>query len=440
MDALCTAIRSGWFKDMRPTGIRPGWRYLTADAVNVVLHDFAEIFVAQYDPEAVQRIVQSESGRLLSLGAPTGWFLCLRPENQIVSFSGHPSWYDYGGIPKGAYVLLGQCIRRVRQGMPCEELRYFLYLGPQGQILCYHEPEETIFVVALDIDELARRGLVGSEILHIDGKLPRTTSVPARLVHELTALDKNNGKAIAERARLRQGRVILLHTPGEGDRPLVLCATEKCLQLWWPFCNTHQGGTTGLTARITRRLGTSNWYYLGAVGLKISEGPFVVESLLIILDDGSIVHVDPNFDVAWRIADDIQQLFCMGLIKLYLPRRRIDSGSVGRARLEAPGCAHVAEAGWGEYYDFYGVHTDRDLKSQLQWLMRKNRFEESSGTWDEVDSGMRRSSDGESKESLRRNVETADAMNDVRFALGEARGHLDDYATRFKDSLKVTDE
>lgn len=437
MDALCAAVRSDVFKDIRPPGIRPRWRYLTSETVYEVLNDFADIFMHQNDPPAVEKIVKNESGRILSLGAPTGWHLCLRPADEIVLFPGYPNWDEYGGIPTGPYVLLGQGMRRLRPGVPCQELRWFFYLGPHGQIICHHETANALFVVGLSIDELARRGMINCEFLYLEQKLTKTTTVPARLVNELLSYDQRDGKNIAKCARLRQGRVILIHTPGEGDRPMALCGTEQCLRLWWPFSRMSDAHFKEFPARITRRI-KSEWNYFAAVGLRISQEPYRVESVLVIDVNGAIFHVDPDFDIMWRIADSVHDLFCMGLTKVYMPRRRIDKGSVGRARLEAPGCGHVADAAWVEHYDIYGFRSYNDFKAQLKWLSREGRFDDSSGTWDETDKAIRKSFDKESKESMRRNIETADAMNDVEYTLrGCSRGMLNDSLTEFTTKCRV---
>ncbi|UNW45365.1 m142 protein [Murid betaherpesvirus 1] len=413
MDALCAAIRSDHFRDQRPVGIRPRSRYLTAAAVTAVLQDFADIFLAQNDHTSVENVVRKESGRLLSLGAPTGWYLCLRSADQVESFPGYPVWETYGGAPAGRYTLLGQVVRRFRGVVPTEELRWFVYLGPQGQLLCHQERTDAVFVMSLSIDELARRGLVNFEPLYAERHLPLTTAVPVKLVAEFSALDPRDGTAVAERALMCQGRTILLHTPGEGDRPLVLCGTDECLRRWWPFCRMSDGEFAKFTDRVTRNLKTSHWKHFGVVGLRVGQDPFRVESVLSVIGNGAIFHTDPDMDVTWRIADNVDELFRMGLTKLYLPKRRLDRGTMGRARLEAPGCAHVAAAAWEETYVIFGCRIVRDFASQLGWLMREGRFDESSGTWDEMDDAMRKTFDAESKELVRRDVEVADALNDV---------------------------
>lgn len=413
MDALCSAIRSAQFKDTQPASMRPRYRYLTADTVTAVLHDFSEIFVVQNEPFEVEDIVKKQSGRMLLLGAPSGFFLCLRCADQIEGYSGQPQWCEYGGTPTGQYTLLGQVLRRVRgEGPTYDELRWFMYLGPHGQLLIHHETTDALFVAALNIDELARRGLVGSEILHVDRTMPKTTTSPARLVDEFAALNVRDGRGVAEHAKLRQGRTILLHTPGEGDRPLILSGTEQCLRQWWPFSRASDEDLSAFTSKIIRGLRHTNWKYFGVVGLHVGRDPFRIESVLVIDGCGAIYHVDPDMVVIWRLADDVDQLFRMGLTKVYMPKRRLDRGRTGKMRGEAQGCAHVADAAWeNTYMTCEFVH--RQYKQQLEWLLREGRFDDSCGTWDETDNAICKTFDTETKEAMRKSVEIADAVDDA---------------------------
>nr|WEG69818.1 protein m142 [Mastomys natalensis cytomegalovirus 3]WEG69958.1 protein m142 [Mastomys natalensis cytomegalovirus 3]WEG70098.1 protein m142 [Mastomys natalensis cytomegalovirus 3]WEG70238.1 protein m142 [Mastomys natalensis cytomegalovirus 3]WEG70378.1 protein m142 [Mastomys natalensis cytomegalovirus 3] len=417
MDILCAAVRSDNFHDMRPIGMRPRYRYIISDAVSLTLHDFSSIFVVQNDPRAVDNLVREESGRILAIGGPSQWALCLRRKEEVESYPGQPSWSTYDGMPMGTYVLLGQIIRRTRPNSPCEELRWFMYLGPHGQLLCHVEKTNAVYVIALSIDELARRGLVNSEMIYTEHHMPRTTTSPVRLVNDICQIDPKDGKAISEFVKSREGRVILLHTPGEGDRPLALCGTEECMRQWWPFSKASDADMIKFSSRIARTLKCTTWHYFGCVGLKVGHDPFRVESVLIVDDFGAIFHVDPDTQSMWRVADDVDQLFKMGLAKVYVPRRRLDPGNVGRMRGEAPGCAHVADAAWGEGYSIYGVRAKHDYAAQLRWLLREDRFEEQSGTWDENDTTMRKTFDRETKESTRRDVELADSMNDISYTM-----------------------
>lgn len=442
MDALCASIRTEHCKDMRPVTMRPRYRYLTADAVLTVLGDFSKLFVAQSDPRELGDIVKRCSGRILSLGGPSGWFLYLQTETQIEDFPGHPRWDEYPGTPKGQYVLLGQCIKKSRFGGPYTELRWFMYMGPHGQILCYHEPSDAIFVVALSIDELARRGLVNCEFMYEGPHLPQTTTVPARLVNELMNLDCKDGKALSDYAKRRRGRVMLLHTPGEGERPLALCGSDRCLRLWWPFSAMDDVSFSRFIDRIDARFKTNGkmWMHFAVVGLRVGNDPFRVESIIITDELGAMYHVDPDYDMIWRIADSVHMLLKMGLTKVYMPKRRLDKKSVAIGRMEAPGCAHVADAAWIEYYDIYGAKVRRDHAQQLEWLMRENRFNESTGTWDETDSSMRKTFDSEAKDAIRRDVEVADSLNDVEYTIrGCQRETVDDPTATIAAKLSLVD-
>lgn len=402
--------------------LRPRWRYLTSDVTATVLSDFADLFLVQDDPESVNNLVRRDAGKMLCLGAPTGWYLRLRPEEQIVQFPGHPDWSEYGsGLPAGPYVLLGPIVRRVRTAAPSQEFPWFIYLGPRGQLLCHESARSIVFVLALDVDELARRGLIGCELLYLEAHLPLTTRFPERLVTDLLYRDVCDGRTVAGRVVAKRGRKILLHTPGEGDRHLILCASERCLRRWWPFSGMSTAEFTRFEERVARRvsrgIGMPAWFHpLGVVGLEVGSDPFRVDSVLMLDDRGAVYHFDPEPDgEAWRIADHLEQLFRMGLLKLYLPRRRLDRGTVGLERAEAPGCAHTGDEVWEERYEELGVRPLRDLGARLRWLLREDRFDEAPGTWDERDPALRRTT--KDTEIERRRVETEDA-------LGEAVGSM----------------
>lgn len=440
MDALCASIREGGHQDQRPIGMRPSYRYSTRDAVVTILNDFSDIFVVQHDPRAIETIVRQDSGRLMCLGAPSGWYLCLRPQDHIVPFSGHPNWEDFPGTPRGLYTLLGQIIRRPRTGAACQELPWLVYLGPHGQLLCYATDTMTVFVLALSIDELSRRGLVSCELLYTGEHLPRTTRVPEKLVAELLAGDVHDGRAVAERAKHRQGRTILLHTPGEGDRPLILCGTNECLRSWWPFLKMTNAELDVFRTEITRKMRDRPWFLFGVVGLRVGPDPLRVESVLILNETGAIFHVDPDRHHSWRIADSLPQLFGMGLQKLYLPRRRLDRGTLGRDRLESPGCAHVGVAAWNDRYEVLGARPRQDFGALLRWLLREGRFDEPAGTWDENDALMRKDFDATTRDTVRRNAELAYAADEAEYGLrGCPPGYLDDACNRPLSEVRLGD-
>lgn len=423
LTARCrTCVRSG--RESRPPGepeLRPRWRYAIEDAVRAVLRDFREIYVHQRDHAFVSDLVRSRADSLLSLGVPSHWFLALRPEERISGFTCHPDWSRFPGCPEGRYVLLGQCVRRTPTGeradTPC-----LIYLGPDGQLMCYHPPLDSVFLVAMDVDELARRGLMQFEPLYLDDQTPLTTTAPASLVDELLE-NEGDGALLSELARHHYFRVIHLHTPGETERALLLCGSAKALRLsCWPASGLTDAEFDDLQTFVSERL--RQWYYFGFVGAHLQAGTFYAQAVIIVDASGALFYLrwEPRNAPPrlFRLADRLSVFFRMGLTKAFLPGRRLEPRDRTEERWEANGCAHARERAWDDYYDvFPSAYVERDFDRCWRWLAREDRFGDVTRTWDETDPATLPRSDAARADAERRRLDETVLSEERRILLYE---------------------
>ncbi|AEV80850.1 protein US23 [Aotine betaherpesvirus 1] len=361
-----------------------------------VMEDFRYIFTHQDNRALLREYIQRRVDQKLSLGIPYNWFLQLMPEDMMPELS--DQLMDDIICCEERLMPLGRCVVAVGgPGQRYEDTGLLMFLGDCCRLYLYDPRTEVINMAAENSDELARFGVIGCELMYRQPTTPYATVVPEDVVQGLLARD-GNVEELSAYVGEHHERDVNLHTPGRRAKTLKLVANCGCLHDYWPFEAVDPWRLAACQVAITVRL-RCRWYLLGAVGSYRCGGVFMVSKLVIFDRFGRIYVVvirNGNYrsPASWmhkipgethRLADNLQEFFKAGFIKMYF-RRRHEHYLRRVARLERrPKCIHAPVITLPQR-TFLQLGVGQDTERQYVWLCREGRFRpEMLTTWDAWD-------------------------------------------------------
>lgn len=363
-----------------------------------VISDFERVFMLQADRIALSAYVHERVGDSLCLGPPGDWSLTLDPFADVsVNGQGPASLL----CCKEMLTLLGRCGKAreenyVDGGTSAEEdvdSTLLIYVGSRGRLYVFQPQAPAVYLLAYNIEELARYGVTRHEFAYTGRRLPATRGL-RRTMHFLL-VNECHPRGLSAAVERLKGDDVILQTPGYGRSVLRVTRSLQSVLRTWPFCTLNSVEATDWWAYISLRL-VIPWYPLGCVG---SERAFIGRfhaNYLIVVDWYGAVYAielcDPQQRIC-RVADDLRQFFVMGLLKLLSDRRRFEPEPLKRARLEAPTkCPHVDEHNVARMTEILRVNARPDtrgtpeaLRRHYEWMNRTDRFCEIWRPWHHSD-------------------------------------------------------
>lgn len=297
-------------------------------------------------------------------------------------------------------------------GLQCYEERIALaYMGEQFRLYAFGlaMDDRALFLIAHDLEELARYGLSRCELAYGQGRWNRGGNVDARLaeqrrgrgrrdrkkvMHFIVVSDRSRRGSSGTARRLNETDV-LLPTPGESAGILRTVHEVDQLTAMWPFRDLSAREFARWKRMIHDHLLTP-WYPMGCVGDPVPGTHHFQAIMLIVVDWYGAVYGVPTLDdenEILRLADDLPTFFAMGLLKYAFNGRRFDSSYRRRGRLEhPPRCPHR---------DLKNVRfmrdtmlsmrqvdlevTKRDIVDRYMWMCRRERYDDQTDAWEQLD-------------------------------------------------------
>lgn len=377
-----------------------------------VLDDFETLFMSQNDPERIADYVQKHEGDVLSLGPPGNWFVVVDPNG-----------YGNTGDPSSLLccdeqlTLIGRCVRRdsgssLGLHAQCEDLGadsvlpnnetnvvqiepgLALYQGTFSRYYIYDVGAHCVFLVAYELEELARYGVARFQFVY---NLEDTVDVKSmKRTMYFFLLNPVTPKGVAAIAERISNDDVVVRTPGYGLSRLRVTKSLNDTFRIYPFTSMSRVTVPRWWDDITRRL-CAPWYPLGCIGRhRVSLGRFHANYFVLVDWFGSVYVIDlrdPDRNVR-RAADDLKMFFRIGLLNIIFDRRRFDTDLSRRARLEAPPrCPHVEERSlermkhllvrWGHTQD--EDEMKENLHRRFCWMRRTDRYDSEHATWERYD-------------------------------------------------------
>ncbi|AAM00804.1 protein US26 [Panine betaherpesvirus 2] len=388
--------------------MRQSYRYASGAVVRRTLRGLRKIFTCQDSRQEVRQLVRSYADMNISLPipAPNGWrldfveFQDIFGESAVIDGPDSPwgrlicceeSLEPLGVLQYSSSVL--PVLRRPRTSSDEEDSEdedFFLYveeiespsrarlvllLGRYETMWCLDREQQTLYYLAHSLDDFARHGLLHLEVIYADKmRTPLLTTQPDNMICDLRLHDHNINELQRVACRYR-GECIPLRTPGEMTRPLMLCGHADNLKGVWPFICMETPQFHNLLKFFVDCL-CCEAMVLGVVGESLPSGLFHAEFVLL-ADRGCVIFY---FDVfrreMWRLANDIDMLFTVGLMKIYQAGRRFHFAVEDAERLEMPGrCPHENFPFWDRFGAVERVRSfQRHHEQRYKWLVRRDRF------------------------------------------------------------------
>lgn len=401
------------------------------EAYSRVLTDFAPLFTRQHDPTALRAYVFRNRGARLSLGRPGGWWLVLNPAASACHGNEYPASLL---CCDEELVLLGECLHEHRteprrDGVPlnksvlcrrwsdsgdladerrneCAGLemvrgrccdgrtgwRVLAFMGRFHRLYVYDSCAHALILLAHDPEELARYGMVRCE-LQYKGCSPPPVPESRRAMKIILTTSHLREEVVVTVPRLRRDDV-LLDTPGYGPSLMRVTRSLGDVRMTYPFSRLSDYQAREWWHALLFKV-CCPWYPLGCVGYE--RGPrcrFRTEYLILVDLYGSVyaVNTDRGHSVR-RVADTLNEFFCMGLLKIFFGRRRFEADHRRKCRLESlPACPHADElscarmrrvlAGKGKPYC---PDLETHLSDRYRWMCRTERYEPEGRTWETND-------------------------------------------------------
>nr|CDI95463.1 gp142 [Caviid herpesvirus 2 str. CIDMTR] len=427
------------------------------DLYDRVLTDFHQIYAFRRRPQKLKNYLSRNVGSILCLGQPGNWYLRLEHDpgdgrersnpamllccaERFVRLGSLYAVDDRGAerpdgddpeekaatrdVPDAYFSVRNRCRG---PGHDRLDAGYVAYLGEHGRFYVYDCIHVVLYLVALNVEELATYGVVRCEFSHRHGRAD-----PARLRavepyygkprpgSEITVAFRSLNGAIEERVtlhRLPNGDVPL-YTPGYGLSILRLVSDVRELRRAWPLSILTGLDFQSWKDAVGAKLCTP-WYPLGVTGMpKLTEGtprpsragsddtpkrsstslctPFTEfqAEALIVVDSLSAVYAVTmhGSHMVCRVADTLCEFFRIGVLKIVFPGRRFESTLDQRCRCEYPGrCPHGNDAAIEAINNIMKLsglpdprHGRDEVDDHYRWMLRHRRGR-AVDPWDHTD-------------------------------------------------------
>nr|WEG69129.1 protein m141 [Mastomys natalensis cytomegalovirus 2]WEG69267.1 protein m141 [Mastomys natalensis cytomegalovirus 2]WEG69406.1 protein m141 [Mastomys natalensis cytomegalovirus 2]WEG69544.1 protein m141 [Mastomys natalensis cytomegalovirus 2]WEG69682.1 protein m141 [Mastomys natalensis cytomegalovirus 2] len=331
-----------------------------------VVDTFCRFLTNPYDVERRRRAAETLMGKTISLGFPDNWFL--------IGGSGKDSWDAYLARAQEflccdeALIPLGFCGRLD----PKDDTRVLrsrgdllLLSGEFGRFYVYSSHNDTLYLVARDLEEFARYGvtrnvfayeecgecLSPSDISYVkwvaSDNLSNGVKDKEVLIVFSNQKDSEDVVSIAYTRFITKGYVEL-KTPGYGTSALFLANDPDDVRRMWPF-----RGMSDIMFKITWKTITDRlccpWALLGVLGYRSAEGDmfeFIAQQVLVVDCFGSVHALILYTKAAFirRVADSISNLFRHGMIKrIFMGNEFRDRSNRNRQLEGGARCPHRPE-------------------------------------------------------------------------------------------------
>lgn len=348
------------------------YRHATKSTFLKVMMGFKDFYKTQGDHDAIRDVVKNRAGDRLHLGIPHNWYLELTPSERYEKIKN----VDLSGIVccDEPLVVLGRIV--VRNGDEYEGTELAVCMGNWGRIYVYDIPEDAAVLVAVDLDKLARFGLIHCESIYRTVYVPNCTTVPHTIVAGLMMCHK--AEEVAAFCKQQHGTDVSLYTPGYKFLPMKLLGGFHEISKYFPFAAMDFCHVRYCYDAVTDRI-CCDWYAFAAIGHYAPASMFNIEHVLLIDTFGVIHTLDVSRQQIYRLADDVNMLLKAGLCKSIAFGSRFDRADVGAKRCESRViCPHVTDIN-------KTFRSECAYENEHRWLCRPDRFRSDMRTWDEDD-------------------------------------------------------
>ncbi|AEV80535.1 tegument protein TRS1 [Cercopithecine betaherpesvirus 5] len=244
-------------------------RALSRDEFLVMATCWSGAFMANTTARATRKWCQRETGQLLPLGRPAGFYAVITPRSEM---------RDVGATdlrqlsPTDDWIVLIACIVHETTAGPgsqptiCRHEGLYLALGPHFRVFLLDFPRMTLHLVATDADEFWRYGCGDIPRLYLCTMLPPLTTHPPHVTELLSRQYPNPSAAAAAISHGAAGQTVHLQTPGRAPQPWLVTTSWDELERWEPFC--HWPCPTAIVAAVRSFIGDRlccNFHLLGYV-------------------------------------------------------------------------------------------------------------------------------------------------------------------------------
>ncbi|ACT81833.1 protein US26 [Human betaherpesvirus 5] len=258
---------------------------------------------------------------------------------------------------------------------PPSQARLVLLLGRYETVWCLDRDRGVLYYLAHSLDDFARHGLLHCEAIYGEQmRTPLLTTQPDHIICDLRLHDNSISELQRVTCRYR-GECVPLRTPGEMTRPLLLCGQAENLKGVWPFICMETEQFNDLLKFFVDRL-CCETMIMGVVGESLPSGVFHADFVILVDRACEFFYFDVSRREIWRLADSVDMLLTVGLLKIYQAGRRFHYAVDDAERLEVPGrCPHENFPFWDRFGTVERVRAStRHHELRYKWLIRKDRF------------------------------------------------------------------
>lgn len=309
---------------------RSGWRTvpLVPPAVrDQILRDFKSLFQTTTSERSLKKTVKRDSGTHLRLGIPHDWWLVVTPRGELMEMEG----VDLRPLlPTAEWVVVIGELRSPVVG----RTSLYVAMGKESRMFLYSAREDSLELIANDVDQFSRIGLSMSEFVF---KMP--SALPPRPVTDTiwnTLCGCENAAELLKILSRLRNSVLRVRTPVKlEDEPMLLLDRYDLCCEHWPFSGMGKRRLTEIVKYLDRRL-SCRWHTMGLLGTYKDNGVFHATFLILFDDRMSLYYLSVATGEAWRLADSVRDFERMGLLKIINAGRRVDREWTGAAKLEHP--------------------------------------------------------------------------------------------------------
>nr|WEG68992.1 protein m143 [Mastomys natalensis cytomegalovirus 1]WEG71220.1 protein m143 [Mastomys natalensis cytomegalovirus 1] len=335
-----------------------------------ILRQYKPFFLTQTSERSLKKTVKRESGAILSVGFPIAWHLVVQPRGELLEMAGR----DLRPLlPTSEWVVILGEIRT----LGFDHTSLYMAMGKDSRIFVYSATEDAVILVASDLEEFSRVGLSKCEFaFRLRAAHDHVSKTSSPTWDDLCA--SSTTQELITRLSKHRNEVIELNTPGKlEDNPLIIVDRLDLACRYWPLSAMDRSRTEMMVRYVCNRM-CCRWHIFGLTGRYHHTGVFHASFLITYDTTGSFYYLSLNTGELWRLADSVQDLRYLGLLKVIAAGRRVDRDWRGLERLEYPPdstlwfhcrttamhlCVDVAPPG------------ENQLAQQYAWMTREGRSE-----------------------------------------------------------------
>ncbi|QQL09961.1 Ba211 [Baboon cytomegalovirus] len=257
---------------------------------------------------------------------------------------------------------------------PPSKARRVVMMGRYESMWLLDRDQNVLYYLASGLDDFARHGLLHCESIYTGKcRMPMLTTDPDDIISMLRMNDHSTSHLKAAMANYRW-QCLPLRTPGEMTRPLMICGETDDLKSCWPFLCMDECMFSNLIQFFRDRL-CCDFLTFGVLGEVLPSGVFHSEWVVLMDVFGEFFAFDVYRRELWRLADDLDSLLTIGMLKIYQTGRRFSCAVSDAERLEVPArCPHGTYQFWDRYLYMDRGTAQHSFLTRFKWLIRKDRF------------------------------------------------------------------